>query len=48
MPDCPTAAWTSDDARTKRCSALWSLFGALEGTGAKKRTEGPLLRLKMS
>lgn len=30
----PKLPWASDDARTKHCSALWSLFQVLEGTGA--------------
>lgn len=49
LPDCPTAAWTtrSDDARSKRCSALWSLSRALEGQG-QSCTEGPSVRLKTS
>lgn len=51
LPDCPTAAWTtrSDDARSKRCSALWSLLRALGGTGAGPVcTGGPSVRLKKS
>lgn len=51
LPDCPTAAWTtrSDDARSKRCSALWSLLQALGGTGAGPVcTGGSSVRLKTS